>query len=172
MVELILSRHGETIENQQGLLQGRMPGTLSPRGIRQAEGLAELLAAEHLDSVVCSDLARSRDTAAIVAARHGLSPVATPLLQEMDWGGNTGKRMADIDWRNLPSGAETPEELRQRAARFLAWLRADFNGQTVAAIGHGVINRAVEAICLNLPTEAMLDLPIMGNTECKRFTIK
>ena len=51
-------------------------------------------------------------------------------------------------------------------------LRADFNGQTVAAIGPGVINRAVEAICLHLPTEAMLDLPIMGNTECKRFTIK
>ena len=33
---LILTRHGETLENRQGIMQGHMPGTLSPLGIQQA----------------------------------------------------------------------------------------------------------------------------------------
>ena len=37
MMELILSRHGETLENQQHILQGQLPGTLSPLGIRSRE---------------------------------------------------------------------------------------------------------------------------------------
>lgn len=172
MIKLILSRHGETIENQMGLLQGLMPGTLSAQGLLQAEQLAARLAHEEVNAVVCSDLARSQDTAAIVAARHGLTPQATPLLREMDWGSNTGKRMSDIDWLNPPTGAETPEALLQRANNFLAWLRSNFNGQTVAAIGHGVINRAIEASQSGLTAQAMLKLPIMRNTACKRFVIE
>lgn len=171
MTELILSRHGETLENQMGLLQGRMPGSLSSRGIEQAKELAEQVAHEQVDAIVCSDLARSRDTAAIVAAPHGLTPQATPLLEEMDWGSNTGKRMSDIDWHNLPAGAETPEELMQRAKDFLAWLSETFAGRKVVAIGHGVINRAIEAVLSDLSSESMLRLPIMKNTECKRFVI-
>ena len=38
MMELILSRHGETLENQQHILQGQLPGTLSPLGIAQTGG--------------------------------------------------------------------------------------------------------------------------------------
>ena len=33
MMKLILSRHGETLENQQHILQGQLPGTLSPLGL-------------------------------------------------------------------------------------------------------------------------------------------
>ena len=55
MMELILSRHGETLENQQHILQGQLPGTLSPLGIAQAERLAEMLQEETIDNIVSSD---------------------------------------------------------------------------------------------------------------------
>ena len=35
-IDLLLTRHGETIENQRYVLQGQLPGTLSPLGKEQA----------------------------------------------------------------------------------------------------------------------------------------
>ena len=73
MMKLILSRHGETLENQQHILQGQLPGTLSPLGIAQAERLAEMLQEETIDNIVSSDLARSYNTA-VTVARTNASP--------------------------------------------------------------------------------------------------
>lgn len=56
-----------------------------PLGKEQAVVLAEQLKQEPLDVIVCSDLARSYDTAKVVAGYHGKQPQPTPLLQEMDW---------------------------------------------------------------------------------------
>lgn len=78
MIELILTRHGETLENQQHILQGQLPGTLSPSGIEQARKLAEKLKNERVEAVLCSDLARSRETAEVIASSHELEPEATP----------------------------------------------------------------------------------------------
>ena len=94
-IDLLLTRHGETIENQRHVLQGQLPGTLSPLGKEQAVVLAEQLKQEPLDVIVCSDLARSYDTAKVVAGYHGKQPQPTPLLREMDWGIYTGETLSD-----------------------------------------------------------------------------
>ena len=43
MIELFLTRHGETVENRKRVLQGHLPGQLTVEGIRQAEQLRERL---------------------------------------------------------------------------------------------------------------------------------
>ena len=86
MMKLILSRHGETLENQQHILQGQLPGTLSPLGIAQAERLAEMLQEETIDNIVSSDLARSYNTAVAVARKHGLTPHQTRISFCWIWG--------------------------------------------------------------------------------------
>ena len=163
MAKLILCRHGETEENRAGLLQGRTPGTLSAEGWKQAGKLAERLAGEGVDALVCSDLQRAMDTAGVVGRALGLQPRTTPLLREMDWGEATGRRLVDIDWEHLPAGAESLKALAQRAREFLSWLKEEFGGQTVAAVGHGVINRAITGVAKGLPPQATPSLPIMGN---------
>ena len=40
-MRLIITRHGETLENQQGIMQGHIPGILSKEGIIQAQKLAK-----------------------------------------------------------------------------------------------------------------------------------
>jgi len=171
MIEFILSRHGETIENQQHVLQGQLPGTLSPLGIAQAERLAEALRDEIIDSVVSSDLARSYDTAMIAAQPHGLTPHPTPLLREMDWGIYTGKQLDDVDWKNLPPSVESLDTLFQRAIDFINYLKKNFQKQRVLAIGHGAFNRAIITYLEGKKAADMIDLPIMGNTSCVRFSI-
>lgn len=171
MTTLILTRHGETLENQQHILQGQLPGTLSPLGLQQAAALAERLRGEHLDAIVCSDLARSLQTAATVAQPHRLIPEPTPLLREMDWGPYTGNRLDDVDWRHLPPGTESIEQLFQRAAAFIRYLQERHAAQRVLAVGHGVFNRAITTYLQGKEPLAMIDLPIMENTACLTFEI-
>ena len=122
-IELILSRHGETEENKRHIMQGQLPGHLSELGKQQAEALAEMLDKEELDVIVCSDLARSYDTAMAVARRKGLQPVATPLLREMDWGIYTGKIADEMDFTTLPESVETIDALYKRAGDFINFLK-------------------------------------------------
>lgn len=171
MIELILSRHGETLENQQHILQGQLPGTLSPLGKAQAENLAEMLKDERLDAVVSSDLARSYETALAVAKRHGLTPHPTPLLREMDWGVYTGQRLDDVDWLNLPPSVESVETLYQRATAFIRYLQDNFPDRRIVAIGHGAFNRAIIAYLEGKKAIEMIDLPIMENTTRIYFKI-
>ena len=79
-IELILSRHGETEENKLHIMQGQLPGHLSELGKQQAKALAETLDKEELDVIVCSDLARSYDTAIAAggdssSSRNGLGHI-------------------------------------------------------------------------------------------------
>lgn len=171
MIELILSRHGETLENQQHILQGQLPGTLSPLGKAQAENLAEILKDERLDAVVSSDLARSYETALAVAKRHGLTPHQTPLLREMDWGVYTGQRLDDVDWLNLPPSVESVEALYQRATDFIRYLQDNFPDRRIIAIGHGAFNRAIITYLEGKKAIEMIDLPIMENTTRIYFKI-
>ena len=170
-LQLILTRHGETLENQRDILQGQLPGTLSPLGIRQAQDLAERLKGEPLEAVVASDLARSIDTAQAIALLHGLIPHQTPLLREMDWGIHTGGRLKHLDWLNLPPSVESLEALYARAQAFIDYLVSHFPGQTVVAVGHGAFNRAIITCIEKRPPIAMISLPIMENTALARFTL-
>lgn len=171
MMELLLTRHGETLENKRDIMQGHIPGTLSLLGIQQAEHLADALKNEKLDAIISSDLARSYDTAKIVGQRRGLEPRPTVLLREIDWGEYTGGRLSAIDWEHLPAGCESLGELMKRAEAFVAWLCAEYPDRVVLAVGHGVINRAIIAFLEKKTTEEMIDMPIMKNTSVVRLQL-
>jgi broad specificity phosphatase PhoE len=67
-----LLRHGE-VHNPDRILYGRLPGFgLSDVGAGQAEKVAEHLAGRDVVQVVASPLLRAQQTAASIAARHGL----------------------------------------------------------------------------------------------------
>lgn len=120
---------------------------------------------------MCSDLARSYDTAMAVARQKGLQPVATPLLREMDWGIYTGKVADEMDFTTLPESVETIDALYKRAGDFVDFLKKEFPGKRILAIGHGGFNRAIVVQLEKLPPEKILSLPIMKNTACMRFTL-
>lgn len=170
-IHLILTRHGETLENKRHLMQGHIPGTLSPLGVQQAEALAVLLREIPIDCIVSSDLARSYDTAMVIGRLKGMTVEPTFLLREIDWGPHTGGRLDRLDWANLPEGCETLEQLFHRAGRFIAYLEERYEGRRVLAVGHGAINRAIVARLSGLEAVDMVGMPIMGNTECVEFNL-
>jgi broad specificity phosphatase PhoE len=67
-----LMRHGE-VHNPDGVLYGRMPDFhLSDLGRKMAERAAEFFADRDVTAVIASPLDRAQETAAPIAARHGL----------------------------------------------------------------------------------------------------
>lgn len=164
MTKLYLVRHGETLDNVRQILQGQMQGELNETGIRQACEVRDQLAAEHFDAIVSSDLRRSIHTATIIARPHRLTVVTTPLLRERDWGTLTGRYIPDIRDAVWPPDVEAIGPLRERARRFLYFIRTHYPDRQVLAVGHGIINKAIQAVYYDKP---MNEIARMDNAEVR-----
>jgi probable phosphoglycerate mutase len=145
-------------------MQGQTQGELTENGILQARQVAEELKDVDFEAVVASDLKRSIDTAKIVAAPHQLEVLTTPLLRERDWGGFTGRYIPDLKGEVWPDDIETLENLLSRAGEFIAYIRDTFPGKKVVAVGHGIINKAIQAVYYQ---KSMSEIQRMSNAEVR-----
>jgi broad specificity phosphatase PhoE len=152
---LILVRHGETDWNAAGRLQGHTDRPLNDCGRSQAEALAEKLAADQIDAVYASDLARARETADIVAARLGLRLTVHADLREKDWGNWEGLTAAERERVDLEG--ETTGAHRERTLRVLRWIAERHSGERVVVVTHGGSIRRAQAAVLGVA------LPVLDN---------
>lgn len=173
MTTLYLVRHGETVDNAAQILQGQTPGKLNDKGIQQAEEVARKMVNNHIDVFVSSDLYRSIETCEIIARPHyeegadvESKIVTTPLLRERDWGDFTGKLIPSLpkDPKDWPDNVETLEKMKSRAQNFLTWLKVTYPGKTILAVGHGIINKAVQSVYYKRP---MNEIEKMTNAEVR-----
>lgn len=148
---LYIVRHGETEENLRRILQGHLPGTLTAKGREQIRCTAERLAGAGLPvrHIVASDLARTLQSAEIIAARLALPVVPMAVLRERDWGPYTGMAVTEAiqrflkhgKWKFPPGTVETEQALFARAGQALAQLAADFPGEDLIVVTHGLFAR-------------------------------
>ena len=143
---LYLVRHGETVDNAAQIMQGQTQGELNETGRRQAQQLRDQLEGESFDAIIASDLHRAVETAELLAAPHGLPVVTTPLLRERDWGSFTGRFIPDLKNEVWPDDIESLEMLQARSKSFLDYVRYNYAGKRVLAVGHGIINKAIQAV--------------------------
>ena len=75
--KIILIRHGETVFNTEGKIQGSLDSPLTKIGVQQAQAVARRLRSEPLAKIYTSDLGRALETAKLIAApaHHPLQPV-------------------------------------------------------------------------------------------------
>ena len=144
MTKLYLVRHGETVANKAHILQGQTDGELNDTGRRQAGEVRKKLNGAEIDVYVASDLQRAVETCKIIAGTEHDNLVTTPLLRERDWGSFTGKYIPDLEGQTWPDDIESLEELKSRAQNFLTWLKVTYPDKAVLAVGHGIINKAIQ----------------------------
>ena len=168
MTVLYLARHGETVDNANQILQGRTQGMLNEKGQEQAENLAKSLDGIQIDAVIASDLKRAVDTAEVIAKRRSLPLITTPLLRERDWGSFTGRFIPDLKDVQWPDDVESMDAMMERARLFMDWLRRDYSQKTVVAVGHGIINKVIQAVYHNTRTNK---IPRMTNAEVRKLIL-
>jgi alpha-ribazole phosphatase len=83
---LYLIRHGESVSAYDGRYYGQTDLALSEKGKEQMALLGERLIHTPPRKIYCSDLARSRESAEVLAGKMGLHPVICPQLREVDMG--------------------------------------------------------------------------------------
>ncbi len=164
MTTLYLMRHGETVDNALQLMQGQVQGELNGTGIQQAQKVRDEMADLHIDTFVASDLKRSFETAKIVAEPHHTRVITTPLLRERDWGDFTGRYIPDLKGLPWPDNVEKLGHLLKRASQFLHYIYTEYPDQAVLAVGHGIINKAVQAVYRGCD---MKDVSRMENAEVR-----
>ena len=162
MTTLYLVRHGETKDNVARIIQGQRQGELTPVGIAQMEDLAVSLSEIHFDAIISSDLQRAFDSAQILSHQLNLPVQTTSLLRERDWGDFTGRYIPDLKGLPMPENVEKMEALLLRAKSFLEWGKTTFPDKTILAVGHGIINKAIQAVHYGKLTR---EIPKMLNAE-------
>lgn len=169
MTTLYLVRHGETFDNAAHIMQGQTQGQLNDTGIAQAEAVRDQMADIPINAFVASDLHRAIQTCEIIARPHQLPVQTTPLLRERDWGSFTGKYIPDLqsvkDW---PDDIESLNDLIARAKSFLNWIRTQYPNKTVLAVGHGIVNKAIQSVYYGKP---MNKIEKMTNAEVRRLDL-
>jgi probable phosphoglycerate mutase len=180
-MKLILTRHGETVENLEHVMQGHMPGRLSDKGIQQAKRLALRLKDEKIDFIYSSDLARAADTAKEIARYHPGTPVRlTQELRERDIGEFTGRNKKafgltskDFFVHQLKTvKGESIEQLVDRAKRLLEKLAKKHRDDTVLFVAHSTINKAILTALLDKPVAYMHEAENVPNTAVSVFEIR
>ncbi|MBS3083212.1 histidine phosphatase family protein [Candidatus Pacearchaeota archaeon] len=142
-MKLIIVRHGETVENKEGIMQGQTHGKLSDMGLRQVEKLAEYLKNEKIDLIYSSDLGRCKESLAPLLQFINQKVIYTELLRERTKGIFDGKDSKQYhNWmlenpRKIPSGGENAQEVDARVDKFLKENIGKWKNKTVLIMAHG-----------------------------------
>ena len=167
-----LVRHGSVVGAETRRFIGHLDVPLSPLGERQMARLASRLRSVTFEAVYASDLVRAWRSAEILAAPHGLTPVAVPELREFNmgrWEGLTAEQIRGLDdvafatWMADVAGYQFPEgeSLGQLAAR--AWpaferIVAAHPSGAIAIVAHGGTNRMILCRVLGVSAARLLAL--------------
>jgi broad specificity phosphatase PhoE len=95
-MQLILIRHGETLWNKEGRIQGTSDVELSVTGIEQARRLALSLKDSDIGAIHASSLKRAYRTAEIINSFHDRKIEVHPELMEMDQGDFEGLSFQEL----------------------------------------------------------------------------
>ncbi len=163
---VLFVRHGQT-PTTGAVLPGRAPGLhLAPEGTEQAERAAERLAAlDRVKAVYASPMERAIETARPIARACGLRVRRNPGLNECDFGRWTGRKLANLrrrkEWTGVqrhPSGFRFPggesfAEMQARALDAVAAICARHSGETVVAVSHADVIKALAASAAGTPLD-------------------
>lgn len=143
-------------------MQGQLHGELTSAGIAQMEELAKPLSGTHFDAIISSDLRRAYDSAQILANNWKMPVKTTTLLRERNWGDFTGRFIPDLKGLPMPDNVEKMDDLLIRAKMFLNWIKTNYPNQIILAVGHGIINKAIQAVHYGKLTR---EIPKMSNAD-------
>ena len=152
---IYIVRHGQTEWNLLGKTQGHGNSDLTPKGIEQAELLADSMTKYPIDYIYSSDLGRAYQTAEIIGNKLSIEVEKTEALREMNFGTWEGRIIKDIIeedpelykmWRNEPHIAKIPQgetlsQIKERTDAFIKEINEKYDGKHIVLVTHSLCAR-------------------------------
>ncbi len=153
-MRVLLVRHGQTEENELGIVLGQRNGVLTRDGEEDARKLKRTLDNYPIDAVYSSDLERCIRTANILTEGRGLEVKLVSHLREINFGDYQGKPHSAIQgdyvtnlYKSFPNG-ESNSQMIRRVIDAINDIFKDNRDKTVLIVTHSgpisVIRAATE----------------------------
>ena len=143
--------HGTTTDNEDEISSGWKDAELSELGVGQSVELGNQVKSRKFDAVFCSDLKRATSSATL--AFEGFAPIITDArLRECNYGTWNGKSSAIVEpmqEKNITerfSAGESYEDVKNRMANFLNFLKQNYDGKHVAIVAHKAPQLALDVL--------------------------
>ncbi len=180
-MKVYVMRHGTTVWNEKGIVQGLSNNRLSKSGIELTKKVAVAFKQVPIDAIICSPLCRTVQTANLMNKYHNVKIFKDKNIIEIDQGIFTGRHKDTIssqEWqlKNARSSAclmESCEHLYERVKHFVNTLKFKYSFNTVLVITHSCVATMLEQIFLNSnidPKQISIDRTF-DNAEIKLFEI-
>ncbi|MFB3885644.1 MAG: histidine phosphatase family protein [Thermodesulfobacteriota bacterium] len=172
MIKIYIARHGETIWNAEGRIQGRSDPELSPKGHAQGLALLEQLKERPLSAVYTSTLQRTIHTARHVAEYLKLPIRKQPELDEIAFGILEGKQIPHLDgatkieWDRFKEDrytyhipqAENYTDVANRVQPFVERILSLHQGEEILIVGHRVVNLMLIRTLTDYPPDEISEI--------------
>ena len=169
MTRLWLIRHGEPPEDIRHRCYGSLDAGLSATGRAQMTQVAEFLKTEPVAAIYTSPRSRALESARILAADRACPFEVVADLCEIDFGDFEGLPYDEIaarypnlyrQWMETPTEVRFPNgesfsEMRVRILRAFQAIQFEREGQTIAIVSHGGVNRILIAWALQMPDNCL-----------------
>ena len=146
-MKFYIIRHGQTLFNEKGIIQGACDSPLTEKGIEQAKKVAEIWKDIDFEAAYSSTQERAEDTCQILM--NGRDIPFTPLkaFKEQNFGDLEGEKIEkvfsevksydELDEIILSTGGEMPEKVSERFINKMKELTNIHNGNVLIA-AHGM----------------------------------
>ena len=161
---LYFVRHGQTNDNVNHVLTGRLNTALNEIGVKQAIEAGEQSKDLNIDMAFCSPLDRAKRTCQEIVKHHNIEMTVTEELIERSYGIYEGKVETVVDreksWNYFEDAyinvMETPRELFGRVYAFLDRIKEKYKDKDVLIVAHNGIGRAIYCYFNGIPSDGNL----------------
>ena len=147
MAKILITRHGQTKRNVEGIVQGPDHGDINEEGFKQIAKLIKRLEKENISKIISSDIPRCVITSKEILKKIKVPIVYTSLIREKDNGELIGRHHKEINWNDFGSDFETRKapngenllEVKERSRKFFKELLEEFKDskETILVVSHG-----------------------------------
>ena len=160
-------RHGQTLFNRLGRMQGMCDSPLTEKGVEDAEEIASVLRQVSFQHAYTSSSERALDTAKIICQYHDVTLIDKKGLKEFDFGDLDGQPMDAFksriwgdamrdDWREYHG--ESTEIFDQRTRKAFSEILEDCNdNDNVLIVSHGSFIMHLMKTLLNFDQHAYVE---------------
>ncbi len=179
-MQILIVRHGQTLANAAGIIQGHQDGQLSELGLSQIQKIAQRLKEYSIDYIYSSDLSRAAQTAQAIAAYHSSVPLAyTEKLRERNLGEIEGKTRQEIGvgpdcaigLAFETQNGESISQMYQRAKQILAQIMQSHQRQSVLLVCHGGFGAGLIGALQSYAVQDLQTMPKLKNTSLSSYEL-